>query len=323
MSAPAASAFDLALIQAPAPFLRLAAGLERAAELVHAAAESGASLVVFPETWLLGYPLWVDLAPRAACWGEEGARELHQALLENAVSLGDASFERLLSISRETGVHLAMGLHERFGGTLYNTLLFCAPDETWAIRRKLVPTHGERLVWGRGDGSTLEVFESELGRLGGLICWEHWMPLLRAAMQAQRETLHIAQWPSVKDLHLMASRTYAFEARCYVAAAGCAMQKGALLEGSTLPAAARGLFASIPGDDDAWVLDGGSTWISPEGDVIGGPIPPSAPWLLARYEPGAIERALLTFDGQGHYARPDVFELHVDTRPRPLVRFEP
>src|SRR5262249_28070286 len=142
-----------------------------------------------------------------------------------------ADVVRLSTLARQASVTLVIGAHERVGGTLYNTMLLIACDGRLVIHRKLMPTYTERLVWGMGDGSTLDVLPTPFGAVGGLICWEHWMPLARAAMHAKRETIHIAQWPAVKDLHLLASRHYAFEGQCFVIAAGAVLTRAEALVG--------------------------------------------------------------------------------------------
>ena len=177
----------VAVIQHPPVFLNLDASLRRAEGLVAEAAAGGAKLVAFPETWLPGYPVWLDEAPAAALWDHPGARELYQLLAEQSLVLPGPHLERLRAMAGRHGVNLVMGAHERKGGTLYNVMVFLSADgERWSLHRKLMPTYTERLIWGQGDGSTLATLETGFGTVGGLICWEHWMPLCRAAMHASR-----------------------------------------------------------------------------------------------------------------------------------------
>ena len=169
--------FVAAAVQESPAYLNLAQSLDKACELIHKAAAAGARLIAFPETWLPGYPIWLDVAPEAGLWDHPPAKAAFARLFENSVDLSGRDIDPLKAAARETGSTVVMGLHERDGGTLYNTLLYLGPDgRVLGKHRKLMPTYTERLVWGRGDGSTLTVVDTPVGRLGGLICWEHWMP---------------------------------------------------------------------------------------------------------------------------------------------------
>ena len=222
----------VALVQAPPVFLDLPRCVTKAETLLREAAAEGAGLVVFPETWLPGYPLWLDEAPAVAVWDHEPSKALFRCLLENSPALDGPEIATLRKLAGELEIDVVFGIHERDGNSLYNTMLFITDrGRGLALHRKLVPTFTERLVWGRGDGSTLPVIERPWGRLGGLVCWEHWMPLARAAMHAQHETVHVAQWPWVKEMHQIASRQYAFEGRCFVLASGCRMSVDDVKEG--------------------------------------------------------------------------------------------
>jgi predicted amidohydrolase len=179
------------------------------------------------------------------------------------------------------------------------------------------------MIWGQGDGSTLEALDSAVGTIGSLVCWEHWMPLARAVMHAQHEVLHIAPWPWVHDLHQMCSRHYAFEGQCFVAASGCHMTRGQMLEGFASvggdAAAARELLESIPGDADTPMLRGGSALIGPDSQFVSDPVLDSAATVYGTVEPDRIEEGRMYLDTDGHYSRPDVFLLQVDTDARANV----
>jgi nitrilase len=315
----------VAVIQHSPVFLNLAESLVKAGDLVEEAAGKGAQVIVFPETWLPGYPVWLDYAPKAALWDHPPAKALFRLLVENSVSVGDASFQALLHMADKADAHVVMGVHERVGGTLYNTIIYVDRNgQDFQLHRKLVPTYTERMIWGRGDGSTLGVVETGYGNLGGLICWEHWMPLARAAMHAQQEVLHVAQWPAVKDLHQIASRHYAFEGQCFVIAAGSVLSRGELLAGYRslgVESEALEILESIPGRDDDLVLHGGSGVIRPDTSYAAGPVSGEACILYADLELGLVAEGNLALDTSGHYSRPDVFSLEVDDEPRLGVVF--
>ncbi|NKB88614.1 MAG: hypothetical protein GKS06_10375 [Acidobacteria bacterium] len=187
------------------------------------------------------------------------------------------------------------------------------------LHRKLTPTYTERLLWGVGDGSTLRAMDTPVGTVGGLICWEHWMPLARAAMHAQHELLHVAQWPWVREIHQICSRQYAFEAQCFVAASGCVMRREDVLAGfdslNVTEPAAREILASMPGSDDELMLRGGSCLIGPDATVLAAADQDEAV-LAAEVTPDAVIEGRMYLDTDGHYSRPDIFTLHVETEPQ-------
>ena len=319
--------FQVAVVQHPPVFLNLEESLEKACVLIEGAAGQGANVIAFPETWLPGYPVWLDLAPQAALWDHPPAKALYRLLAENAVTIPGAHLERLLAVARKTGTYVVMGAHERVGGTLYNMMIYVSRDgREFQLHRKLMPTYTERMVWGRGDGSTLGVLNTAHGALGGLICWEHWMPLARAAMHARHETVHVAQWPAVRDLHQLASRHYAFEGQCFVVAAGCVLTRGDVIEGCrSLGRPGEEplqLLETIPGGEEDLVLSGGSAIIAPDAGYVQGPVFDRPCILSAEIQPGRIAEGHLVLDTQGHYSRPDVFHLQVNDRPQSNVTFK-
>jgi len=320
MSVPGPEPFTVALVQEAPVFLNLAATVARVEMLIAETAKRGARVVVFPETWLPGYPVWIDSAPGAALWDDAGAKALYRLLIRNSLVLGDEPFARLQAAADDAGLVVVIGAHERHGATLYNTTVTFDGQGGYKIHRKLTPTYTERLLWGAGDGSTLETTETSVGTVGGLICWEHWMPLARAAMHAKHELLHVAQWPWVRELHQICSRQYAFEGQCFVAASGCVMTRGEMLDGFRTvgagEAVALELLDSIPGDDDALMLEGGSCLIGPNGSLLTEPVYGEDATVYAEVDPAAAEEGRMVLDTDGHYSRPDVFSLHVDTRRR-------
>ena len=284
-------------------------------------------MIVFAETWLPGYPVWLDSSPKAALWDYPPAKELYRLLVENSITIPGKHLEKLLGVASKTGTYIVMGAHEQLGGTLYNTMVYVHRDgKQFEVHRKLMPTYTERMIWGRGDGSTLGVLNTDYGNLGGLICWEHWMPLARAAMHAKHETIHIAQWPSVHELHQLASRHYAFEGQCFVIAVGCVLSRGEMIEGfhslGRSGNEAVELLEAIPGEDKDLILTGGSAVIAPNSDYLEGPVFDKPCILYADIQPERITEGRLVLDTEGHYSRPDVFHLEVNDQPQLNVTFK-
>jgi len=305
--------FPVAICQAAPIPLDFTSGIEKAVHLSREAIESGAQFVAFGETFLGGYPLWLDEAPGAALWDHPGTRACHQIMLDNAIVPGD---ERLLPIQEmcdATGACISIGAHERLRSSLYNNQLLFRPGLPPLDHRKLVPTHGERLIWMRGDGSTLGVHSAEWGNAGNLICWEHWMPLARAAMHNLGEAVHVAAWPTVREEYALASRHYAMEGRCFVLAAGLVQQRDDLFDGLDRVGGsedAKELFETIEGEN---LNRGGSMIIAPDARVLA-KAGEGEETLFAELDLTEIGQNLTSLDTDGHYSRPDVFELNVDTR---------
>ncbi len=304
-----------AILQAAPVPLDISYGIERLVEFVADAADIGAEVAAFGETFLGGYPLWLDEAPGAAMWDHRGTQALHSILLDQALRKNDPRLVPLQTLVDKTGILVCVGGHERVRSSLTNTQYIFRPGLLPVLHRKLVPTHGERMIWGRGDGSTLDVHEAEWGNLGQLICWEHWMPLVRATMHHAGEAVHVAAWPTVRDVHLLASRHYAFEGRCFVLAAGTIQHRADLIEGLARVGGDVDAQALIMGMPDGQLQMGGSAIIGPDGQVIVG-TEDGPDLLVADLDLSAIGRGLTSLDTDGHYSRPDVFELRVDRRAR-------
>jgi nitrilase len=306
--------FRAAIVQDSPVFLNLAASVEKACLLIERAAAGGAKLIAFPETWLPGYPVWLDFAPGAGLWDHPPAKALFSLLFENSIELDGPEVDTLAAKAAESGATVVMGAHERVNGTLYNTMLYLGAGGLLGYHRKLMPTYTERLIWGQGDGSSLAVVNTLEGRVGGLICWEHWMPLLRAAMHYRQELVHVAQWPTCREMNLVACRQYAFEGQCFVLAAASVLTRGEMLE--SVNGDGRALLEEIPGEAGDLLLAGGSAIISPKGDVIAGPLHGEAGILEAEIDPRLVIEGRMLLDVTGHYSRPDVFRLWVDEKPR-------
>jgi nitrilase len=304
--------FRAALIQdAPVAF-DLRASLEKAVGLIDGAAALGAQLVVFPEAFLGGYPKGVDFGARVGSRSPEG-RQLFQRYFDGAVDVPGPATEALGKAAARHGLHLVMGTVEREGGTLYCSVLFFGPEGTLLGKhRKVMPTAMERLVWGFGDGSTLTVLNTPLGRMGAVICWENHMPLLRTAMYAQGIQLYCAPTVDDRETWLPAMRHIAIEGRCFVLSA-CQYARR-----SDYPAD----YEPIQGQDpDTVLIGGGSCLVDPFGNVLAGPLRDGPGILTADLDLDLITQGKFDLDVVGHYARPDLFQLHVNTKPMAPVVF--
>lgn len=316
---------EVAIVQQPPRVLDTRETLRRGASFIAEAASQGARLVVFPESWLSGYPAWVF---GAAGWDDALARRLHRRFLEEAVVLGAAgSSDDDLAPMRESAaaheVTVVVGVNERSGhagGTVYNSLVTLASDGSIAnVHRKLTPTHTERIAWGEGDGAGLRVLDTPVGRVGGLICWEHFHPLARHAMHTQHEQIHVAAWPDMPDIHHVASRMYAAEGRCFVVAAA------QYLPVDDVPPELVDLYRAGLGSEQTpsdLLFDGGSTIIGPDGRDVIEPLRGTPGIVYASLPLTARDEMSLDLDVAGHYSRSDVFRLHVDRRRRASASFE-
>ncbi len=298
-----------AIVQAEATGI-LASALEQTRALAVEAVAAGADLVAFPETWIPGYPVWLDVCRDAGLWNHPPVKELYRTMAEHSVVVDGSSASALGTIARDCGATLVMGVVERVPsgtgyGTLYNTLLTYGPDGALLNHhRKLVPTYTERLLWGQGDADGVMAVDTPVGRVGGLICWEHWMPLARQAMHQSGEAIHVAVWPTVHEMHQVASRQYAFEGRCVVLAAG------GLLQARNLPSSLEPHPDRVTGPDQ-WVMRGGSAIIGPDGQYVVEPVYDTPEILLAEIDLDDCRREQMTLDVGGHYARPDCFSFTV------------
>jgi len=304
-----------AIVQAePAPDLR--AGLEQTAALAAEAAAAGARLVVFPETWLPGYPAWLDVCRDAGLWNHPPVKAVFGRMAAESVVVAGESGRAIGRIAAQLGVTLVIGVSERVEagpgrGTLYNSLLTFGPDGALLNHhRKLMPTYTERMVWGPGDATGVRAVDTPAGRVGGLVCWEHWMPLARQALHDSGEDIHVAAWPNVHEMLQVASRHYAFEGRCFVLAAG------SLLRASALPPELEPHPDKAP-TPDTLVLRGGSAIIAPDGSYLAGPVYDQPAILQAALDLERVRQEAMTLDVSGHYARPDCFGFEVRTGTRP------
>jgi len=310
------STYRVAAVQSTPVFLDRDATVEKTCSLIARAAGEGARLIAFPEVWIPGYPVWLSGAPSAVLWGHEPARKAFRRLVANAITIPSADVTRIGAAARAANAYVVIGVHELSGGTLYCSQLFFGPTgELLGVHRKLKPTYDERLIWGQGDGDGLIVLDTELGKLGGLLCWEHWMPLTRQAMHEQTELLHVASWPDVNETHQIASRHYAFEGRTFVLAVGTVLRK------RDLPTDLE-LLREIPGEPDDLIQRGGTAIIGPDGEYLAGPVWDEEAIITTEIDPGLAVEERLTFDAAGHYNRPDVFNFRVNRGPRHVAETE-
>lgn len=286
--------------------------LEKAADLAADASRQGAKLVVFPEAFVSAYPKGLDFGARVGMRLPEG-RDEYLRYFESAVDVPSPSTDMLAQVARKNQITLLIGVIERAGGTLYCTVLFFSPEgELVAKHRKLMPTAMERLIWGFGDGSTLPVIDTPLGRVGSVICWENYMPMLRMAMYSKGIQLYCASTVDDRDSWIPTMRHIAFEGRCFVLSA-CQYIKRAAYPAN---------YPSTHGDaPQTVVIRGGSCIINPLGEFLVEPDYEGEKILTTEIDPGQIARGKYDLDVAGHYARPDIFRLYVNERPQTAAVF--
>jgi nitrilase len=306
--------FIVAAVQAAPVFLDRAATLEKACDLIAQAGREGARLVAFPESFIPAYPDWVWALPPGEARLHD---ELYAELLANAVDIPGPETARLGQAARQAGVLVAIGLTERnreaSGSSLYNSLLYLdAQGNLLGAHRKLVPTGGERLVWAQGDGSTLQVFDTPLGRLGGLICWENYMPLARYALYAWGIHIYVAATWDRGEVWLASLRHIAREGGVAVIGCGMALRRDDIPD--------RFEFKRYYQGPEAWINTGDSAILGPEGEFLAGPLREQEGLLFARVDPARLRGSRRMLDVAGHYGRPDVFQLTVQRKENPAIR---
>jgi nitrilase len=308
------STVTIAAVQAASVLMDREATLDKAVELTAKAAADGARIVVFPEVFIPGNPIWTDARP---IWDGDGA--WYAMLVDQAVTVPGPVTDRLGAAAQDAGVYVVMGVDERepHGTTIYNTILYFGPDGSLLGKhRKLMPTGSERTVWGIGDGSMPPVIDTPYGRLGGLICWENYMPMARFYLYASGVDIWVAPTLDGGDGWVATMRHIALEGRCYVIGVNPCMHLDQIPAG--FPDRDRAWRAHE--ENGEWVEPGNSIIVDPTGTVLAGPARHEETILTAQIELSAVHAARRYFDPVGHYNRPDIFQLTVDTRPRPAVR---
>nr|WP_285860085.1 MULTISPECIES: carbon-nitrogen hydrolase family protein [Paenibacillus] len=306
----------VAVIQAAPILFDKQSAMDKISTMTKEAAEQGAELIVFPEVFLPGYPRGLSFGARVGS-RTQGGRKDWERYWSSAIDVPGDETKQIGDLAKELGVHLVIGVVERdqefSTGTLFNTMIYIGPDgELLGKHRKLVPTGSERLLWGRGDGSTLTVIDTPFGRVGGLICWENYMPLARTAMYAQGIDIYVAPTADARDSWQSTIRHIACEGRCFVLSCNQFATK------ESYPAD----LAYYPDiEQDPEVLSkGGSAIVGPLGEYIAEPLYNQEGILVATLDLSEIVRSRFDFDPVGHYSRPDVFQLIVNDTKQDIVQ---
>jgi len=297
---PAESRKVVSVVQAGSVLFDTPQTLEKLAGLAAEARAAGANLVLFPEAFIGGYPRGAQFGVSLGRRTDPG-REEFRRYFESAIDVPGRETEFIGNLARDLGLHLVVGVIERSGATLYCTVLFFTPDGGLAGKhRKLMPTAMERTIWGFGDGSTLPVFDTPVGKIGAVICWENYMPLLRTAMYAKGIQVYCAPTVDDRDSWIPTMRHIAYEGRCFILSA-CQ-------------------FLPDPAGDEAPLIRGGSCIVSPFGELLAGPTYGAERILTAEIDPAEIIKGKFDLDVVGHYARPDVFRLEVNEVAQVVVK---
>ncbi len=301
----------VAIVQDGPVYLDAGGTLERTKRYIIQAADSGADLVVFGENWFSGYPVWLDICRDVNLWDHSPVKSVWARMFKEGLSPGSPIMKELQTIIGKNELYVVLGANEAIAegqgnGTVYNTIYtFDHSGNIVNHHRKLMPTYTEKLVHGLGDGAGLKSVPTPFGKLGSLICWEHWMPLARQAMHDTGEEVHVALWPFVKKMHHVACSHYAHEGRCHVIAVGQVMHQSELPEELEISD-----IIQVP--HDGLIMKGGSAIYGPDGSVILPPLYGERKLIVREL---SIERNLeerMNLSVSGHYQRPDIFSLTVN-----------
>ncbi|MCV2867714.1 carbon-nitrogen hydrolase family protein [Defluviimonas sp. WL0002] len=307
----------IAAVQYPPVYYDLAKGIERAVEIIEEAASDGIECLVFSEAWLTGYPILVwNYLPTN---GFGILSDIYRRMFENSVDLSRNDLKPVCDAAKEHGIVVVMAVNEResemSASTLYNTMVIIdATGKILNVHRKVMPTGPERMVWGFGDATGINVVDTAVGRVGGLLCWENYMPLARAAVYAQNVEIYCAPTAAEGGVWHSAMRHIGREGSCFVVSVAPTVEVSDLPK--DLPS-----YAEYAGDDD-WVATGNGIICDPMGDIIAGPMPKEKGLLTADIDVGRVREARRAFDVMGHYSRPDIFQLSVNRSKMPPVKFE-
>lgn len=303
------------IIQHSAVHLDLQQSLEKLESLLSQAYKLGVELAVLGETWLSGYPAWLDYCPEVALWDYKPLKEVYRKFHQNALVVPSKESQFIGELAKKFQMYVVIGVNERVlkgkgNGTIYNSLLTFSPEGNLVNHhRKLMPTYTEKLLYGLGDAEGLKTVAIEDAQLGGLICWEHWMPLTRQVMHNEAEHIHVAVWPKVHEMHQVASRSYAFEGRCYVLAVGQTLQVKDFPKELPLP-------EQLQNQPEKYILNGGSAIIAPDGKYLLEPVYDQEDILVHQLDLDRVYEEKMTLDVTGHYNRWDIFDFKLKDNPR-------
>lgn len=308
----------IAIVQESPVLLDREKTIAKAIHLVEQAASDGAELIVFPEAYISGYPAWIWRLRPGGDWGV--SEELHSRLLDSSVDIDGGDLKPLCDVAKNNKITIVCGLNERDSklskATLYNTVVIIGKDGDILNRhRKLMPTNPERMVWGFGDGSGLNVVDTPAGRVGTLLCWENYMPLARYTLYSQGVEIYVAPTYDSGDQWLGTMQHIAREGRCWVICSGVA------LTNSDIPDDFPDRETLYPASEE-WINPGDSAVIAPGGEIVAGPMRQKKGILFAEVDSKSVGISKRDLDVAGHYSRPDIFTLSVDAQPQSPIKFK-
>ncbi|WP_422006734.1 carbon-nitrogen hydrolase family protein [Roseivirga pacifica] len=299
----------IAVVQAAPEYLNVSKSMEKVEALLKDAADQGAQLATFGETWFTGYPAWIDYCDEYAKWDFQPTKEVFALTHANSLDVNGKEVAQIGKWAKSLGLSVVMGINEKVthglgNRTIYNSLLtWNEKGELANHHRKLMPTHTERLIYGQGDGKGLQAVETAAGRVGGLICWENWMPLARQTMHNSGEHIHVAVWPKVHEMLQIATRSYAFEGRCFAVGVGQIMRVSDIPEQLNLP-------EELKNTPDKLLLNGGSCIVGPDGQYVMEPVWDTEGVFTTEVDLNRCYEESMALDVSGHYQRNDVFTLN-------------
>lgn len=291
--------------------LNLSQSLEKLASIIAEASQKQVKLLVVGETWLSGYPSWLDHCTNVSQWDAEEMKGVYLQFYNSSIDIKSQDFNNVCEMAKAAKITLCVGMNEKVShgpgnGTVYNSFVIIGPDgKLLNHHRKLMPTYTEKMLYGLGDAHGLKAVDTAIGRVGGSICWEHWMPLTRQALHDSGEHIHIALWPKVHEMHQVASRQYAFEGRCFVLAAGQMLKASDFPESLTQP-------DYLKSNPSQWVLNGGSCVVAPNGRYLIEPIFDKEELIICDLNLDETIKERMTLDTSGHYQRRDIYGFEVD-----------
>jgi len=303
----------VAVVQAAPAYLDIKASMAKLEQLLKEAADQKADLACFGETWFTGYPAWIDYCTDYAQWDFKPTKEVFAKIHANSLALDGAEIQQISKWIKALGIAVVMGINEKVTagpgtGTLYNSLItWNKKGEIVNHHRKLMPTYTEKLLYGQGDGHGLQAADLDFARVGGLICWEHWMPLTRQTMHNSGEHIHVAVWPKVHEMLQIATRSYAFEGRCFAIGVGQIMRVSDIPKELEVPEA-------LKDQPEHMILNGGSCVVSPDGQYVLEPIWDQEGVFTVEVDIQRCYEERMALDVTGHYQRNDVFELKLNQK---------